>query len=359
MVTSLTLTPIMSASALGPRHGEGVLRAWMERIAEFYERIIRQTLKHGWFSTGLLLFILAAGALVVLNQSTGFLPSMEEGGFVLDYLMPVGTSLSETDKTCRKIENLLMELPEIRSFSRRTGSELGFFATEQNRGDFLVSIVPSWQRTKSTTTIIEEVRNRIIHEIPQVSVSFVQIMQDTINDLVGNPSPIEVKIFGNDYQVIQDVSEGIQTAMEKVPGLVDLSRGFAYGNPEMTYHIDSAAVARAGLTTTDVEQQLKIALLGQEATKLKRDNFLLPVVVRYPDSIRRDPAWLADLPISDASGRCIPVSGLSQIRTQTTVNKLSRENQQPMVSVTANISGRDLGRVAKELREILRPISLP
>lgn len=359
MVTSLTLTPIMSASAVGPRPGEGIRRAWMERIAVFYERRIRQALMHSWFSAGMLLLVLAAGSLVMFNQSTGFLPLMDEGGFVLDYLMPVGTSLSETDKTCRKIENLLMNLPEVRSFSRRTGSELGLFATEQNTGDFLVALTPRWERNKTTTTLIEEIRNRITHEIPQVRVSFVQIMQDTINDLAGNPSPVEVRIFGNDYQAIQDMSEDIQTALHKVPGLVDLSRGFTYGNPEMTYHLNPTAITRASLTVTEVEQQIQTALLGQEATKLRRDNYLLPVVVRYPDSIRHDPAWLADLPITDGSGRSIPVSALCRLSAQTTVNELSRENQQPVVYVTANTSGRDLGRIAEDIRENLRAIALP
>jgi multidrug efflux pump subunit AcrB len=155
------------------------------------------------------------------------------------------------------------------------------------------------------------------------------------------------------------VSEDIQTALHKIPGLVDLSRGFTYGNPEMTYHLNPTAVTRTGLTVAEVEQQIQTALLGQEATKLRRDNYLLPVVVRYPDSIRHDLAWLAELPITDGSGRSIPVSALCRLNAQTTVNELSRENQQPVVYVTANTSGRDLGRVAENIRENLRAIALP
>jgi CzcA family heavy metal efflux pump len=359
MAASLTLTPIMSASAVGPRAGEGSHRAWMDRIAALYERIIRKALRHLWLAAFALVLIAAGGGLAVMNQSTGFLPSMDEGGFVLDYLMPVGTSLTETDKTCRKIEGILMELPEVRSFSRRTGSELGLFATEQNTGDLLVALTPRSKREKNTNDLIGELRLRIAREIPQVEVSFVQIMQDTINDLAGNPSPIEVKIFGSDYHVIQELSGQIESVMEKVPGLVDLTRGFAYGNPEMTYHLDAAAVARAGLTVTDVEQQLQAALLGQEATQLRRKNYLLPVVVRYPDSIRHDPTWLGSLPIADGLGRAIPASVLSHLDTQLAVNELSRENQQPLVSVEANISGRDLGSVASDLRGRLERFPFP
>ncbi len=359
LVTSLTLIPIMSVSPLGPREGEGAHRAWMDWIASFYEKSIRQALSYRWFLAGALLLLVAVSALTMIHQPTGFLPSMDEGGFVLDYLMPVGTSLDETDKTCRKIESLLRDLPEVQSFSRRTGAELGLFATEQNTGDFLVALSPHTKRTKSTTQLIEETRLRIAREIPQVEVSFVQIMQDTINDLAGNPSPVEVKIFGNDYRAIQDVSVDVQAVMGKVPGLVDISRGFAYGNPEITYYLDPIAIARAGLTVPDVEQQLQTALLGQETATLKRDNYLLPIVVRYPDSLRHDPAWLANLPVMDGSGQSIPASVLCRMDSQIAVNELSRENQQPVVSVTANISGRDLGRVAEDLRAKLTPVRLP
>jgi CzcA family heavy metal efflux pump len=359
MVISLTLTPIMSVSRFGPSKGNGTHRVWMDLISAFYEKCIRQALLHRWLSGAALLLVLAVGSLVLFHQSTGFLPSMDEGGFVLDYLMPVGTSLGETDKTCRKIESLLRDCPEVQSFSRRTGSELGFFATEQNTGDFLVSLKPRWERKKSTIALIGEIRNRIAHEIPQVSVSFVQIMQDTIDDLAGNPSPIEVKIFGNDNMSIQDVADDIQAIMQKIPGLVDFSRGSTYGNPEMIYHLDPAAVMRAGLTVTEVERQIQTGLMGQEAAQISRDNSFLPVVVRYPDSIRHDPDWLVNLPISDGMGRSIPVSVLGNLTRQNAVNELSRENQQPVVSVKANISGRDLGRVAEELREKFRSFPLP
>jgi CzcA family heavy metal efflux pump len=359
MAVSLTLIPIISAGKIGPRPGETATRRWMESIAAYYEKSIRRALRHPWLTAGIVLAIAVAGVAVAFHQSTGFLPSMDEGGFVLDYLMPVGTSLSETDADCRKIEAILSQVPEIQSYSRRTGMELGFFVTEQNTGDFLVALKPHRERHRSTDDVMDEVRRRIAREIPQIEVSFVQIMQDTLNDMAGNAAPLEVKVFGNDYRVIQDLAGRVVDVMESVPGVVDVASGVSYGSPEITYHLDGEAIAREGLTVGAAQEQLRTALLGEEATKLRRSNYLEPVVVRYADAIRRDPTWLAQVPIANGTGRVIPAAAICHLEEKTNVNELARENQQPLVSVEANISGRDLGSTAGELRTRLAALPLP
>jgi len=207
--------------------------------------------------------------------------------------------------------------------------------------------------------VIEEVRRRVNREVPQIEISFVQLMQDTLNDLAGNPTPLEVKIFGNDYRVIQNLAENVVKAMEQVPGVVDITSGVSFGSPEITYRLDGDAVSREGLTDSEVEDQLRAALLGEEATKIRRSNYLEPVVVRYADDIRRDPTWLAQIPITNGSGRVIPAAAVSRLEEKINVNELARENQQPLVAVTANISGRDLGGTANDLRVKLAAIPLP
>jgi multidrug efflux pump subunit AcrB len=187
----------------------------------------------------------------------------------------------------------------------------------------------------------------------------VQIIQDTLNDLSGSSAPLEVKIFGNDYHVIQDLSEGVVKIMEGTEGVVDVEPGVSYGSPEITYEVNADAVSRAGLTGQDVENQLRTALLGEEATKLKRNNYLIPVVVRYADSIRKNPTWVSQIPIANSEGHTIPASLVSKIKEVINVNELMRENQQPLVSVEANISDRDLGSIAKELNAKLAKLELP
>ena len=147
--------------------------------------------------------------------------------------------------------------------------------------------------------------------------------------------------------------------MESVPGVVDVSSGVSYGSPEITYQLDADAISREGLTIADAEEQLRIALLGEEATKIRRSNYLEPVVVRYSDTIRQDPTWLAEVPITNGTGSIIPASAICRIEEKLNVNELARENQQPLVSVAANISGRDLGSTAKDLRAKLSSLPLP
>jgi CzcA family heavy metal efflux pump len=359
MVMSLTLTPILSAGKIGPRLGESTTRQWMEAIAGFYEKSIYKVLRHPWVTACIIICIAAVGIIFATRQTTGFLPAMDEGCFVLDYFMPVGTSLSETDKNCRKIENMLTQVPEIKSFSRRTGMELGFFVTEQYTGDFLIALKSPKERERSTEEIINDLRKQITHEIPQIEVEFVQIMQDELNDMAGESAPLDIKIFGNDYKVIQSLADNVVGIMESVSGVVDVTSGVSYGSPEITYKLDSDAVSREGLTIAEAEEQLRIAMLGQEATKIRRSNYLEPVVARYSDTIRQDPTWLAQIPIANSSGQIIPASVISRIEEKTNVNELNRENQQPLVSVTANISERDLGSTAKELRKKLASLPLP
>jgi CzcA family heavy metal efflux pump len=360
MIVSLTLIPIISAGKFGPHADEKITRKWMKYISDFYERNIRKFLKYPKTSAAIILLIALIGAWPAWKQSTGFLPAMDEGGFVLDYEMPIGTSLSETDKNCRKIENILTQTKEVASYSRRTGLELGFFVTEQNTGDFLVSLKFLKNRDRSTDEVVDEIRQRILKEVPQIDVSFVQIMQDTINDLAGNAAPLEVKIFGSDYRVIQDLSANVVKIMEKVTGVVDIKPGFSYGSPEITYQINDNAASRAGLTSQDVEKQLRTALLGEEATKIRRSNYLMPVVVRYSNEIRKDPTWLSQIPIANSAGKIIPASLIAKISEKINVNELARENQQPLVSVTANLgSGSSLGNVANELNAALTKLALP
>ena len=359
MVISLSLTPLMAAGRLGPRSGDKTERGWMQWLSRRYETLARRILRKPALSALALAMVLGAGIFAVLHQATGFLPAMDEGAFVLDYTMPVGTSLSETDKNCRKIEAILAQTPGVASFSRRTGEELGFFATEQFTGDFLVGLNPFKEREQTSEEIVEAIRERIGKEIPQIAVEFVQVMQDTLNDLSGAPAPLEAKIFGSDYRTIQGLAKQVATVMEATPGIVDVTNDVSFGAPEITYRIDTDAASRLGLRSADVEKQLKSALFGEKTTELRQGERLVPVWLRYPDAYRRDPAWLGTLPLSDASGRLIPSALVSRIEERSATNELARENQQPMVAVTAGIEGVDLGTAARRVREGLARLEKP
>src|SRR5205807_2202747 len=181
------------------------------------------------------------------RMETGFLPEMDEGGYVLDYWTPPGTSLAETDRILRQIETRIQRMPETGSFSRRTGAELGLFVTEQNKGDFLVKMKPRSQRKRSTDEVIADLRSQIQQNVPGIQVEFIKILQDMIGDLEGSPEPVEIKLFGDSMPVLAQAAEEIGAKIQKIPGIVDY-KGILKGNPEIIFHVDPALAGRLGLT---------------------------------------------------------------------------------------------------------------
>src|SRR5262249_2985108 len=218
---------------------------------------------------------------------TGFLPEMDEGGFVLDYLPPAGTSLSETDSLVRQMEQRVAALPEKSAFSRRTGAELGLFATEQNKGDILVKLKPRGQRGRDIEEIISGLREDITKNISGVDVEFIQILQDMLGDLEGAPEPVEIKIFGNDSEQLNKIADDLAPKLQKVQGLVDY-KGPQRGNPELVIQVDPAQAAHVGLTVEQVSQQLHAGLLGDSPTELRQSDRLIPIRLRYADKFRYD-----------------------------------------------------------------------
>ncbi|HET6373657.1 MAG TPA: efflux RND transporter permease subunit, partial [Candidatus Polarisedimenticolia bacterium] len=305
--------------------------------------------------------VLALGALTAVlywQIPSGFLPAMDEGGFVLDYLTPPGTALEETDRLIRKVEGIVATTPEVASFSRRTGSELGLFATQQNKGDILVRLKARSQRRRSAGEIIAALRPKVQEAAPGAEIEFVQLLQDMIGDLEGAPTPIEVKIFGDDPEVLEKVAALVEPVLRDVRGVVDLV-GLQRGNPEISFDIDTVAAGRLGLTVEGISDQLAAGWLGEVATSLRLLDRSIPVRVRYPDDYRFDPSRLGNTPVRGAEGRVVPVSSLGRVVATNGHSTLTRENLRQMGLLTAHLEGRDLGSAVGEIRARLASIALP
>ena len=171
---------------------------------------------------------------------------MDEGGFVLDYWTPTGTSLPETDRMVGRIEKILSDTPEVLGFARRTGAELGLFATPQNTGDIVVRLRPRSQRSRSSEAVVEELRATFEKDLPGMTVEFVQLLQDMLGDLEGNPEPIEVKIFGDDLPTLAKLGDVVAEKMKHVDGVVDIVAP-QRGNPEMNVQRGSHAGGQSGV----------------------------------------------------------------------------------------------------------------
>jgi multidrug efflux pump subunit AcrB len=255
------------------------------------------------------------------------------------------------------VENLLRQTPDIAAFTRRTGSELGLFATQQNKGDVLVRLKPRRQR-RAAEEVIGELRDKLAEAAPLLDIEFIQLLQDMLGDLEGESAPIEVKVFGDDPEILAQVSEKIETMLGEVGGVVDVV-GVQRGNPETTWDFDPAAVGRLGLNVTQATEQLADAWLGDVQTELRLPDRTIPVRVRYPDPYRLDPTRMAATPIRAEDGRMAPLSALAQATTTEGALILERENLRQMALVTAHLDNRDLGGAVADVRSKLAAMTLP
>jgi len=328
------------------------------RLTRTYGRALNVIVHRPLLAVGFAVVLAAASIGLFFVSATGFLPKADEGGFVVDYLTPAGSSLEETDRLVRAMERVISATPEVASYSRRTGSELGLFATAQNTGDILVRLKPRGQRDKSSEEVIADMRPKLQEAAPLTEVEFVQLLQDMLGDLEGAPTPIEIKIFGDDPDVLERLAEPVQAMLEKVDGVVDVV-GMQRGNPEVTWNVDPVAAARVGMTIEQVADQMSAAWLGEVPTDLRLLDRRVPVRVRLDDRSRFDPTRLPQTLLHSPDGALVPVSSVAQPVRANGQAELLRENLRQMAVVSGRLEGRDLGSAVAEVQGKLRDLKLP
>ena len=331
---------------------------WHGRLEQTYERMLGVMVRRPLIAVATGALLLALTVVLFSRVGTGFFPPADEGGFVLDYLTPEGSALADTDRQVRLMERVVAETPEVAAYSRRTGSELGLFATAQNSGDILVRLKPRNQRSRSSEEIISDLRERVHEAVPLVEIEFVQLLQDMLGDLEGSAEPIEVKIFGDDPERLAALAGPVEEALSGIDGVVDVV-GPQRGNPEVTWTIDPLAAARYGLSAQQVSKQLAGNWLGQLTSDLRLADRTIPVRVRLPDSVRFNTDALPHTLIRTGDGKPIP---LSEVATMTRANgqgELRRENLRPMAVVSGRLEGRDLGSAVSDIQSKLRELPLP
>ncbi len=360
LVLSLSLIPLLCGwlyrNASG--HAAPAGKPSGNALDSLYERSLERVLHRPVPVILATLGLAIGGGFLYWRIPSGFLPSMDEGGFVVDYLTPPGTALEESDRVVRRIERILSETPEVAAFSRRTGSEMGLFATAQNKGDLLVRLKPLSERSRSAEEIISALRPRLHEAAPGVDIEFVQLLQDMIGDLEGASSPIEVKIFGDDPAVLASLAAQAEPILSGIRGVVDVV-GVERGSPEVTWNIDSVAAGRLGLTADQVSNQIASAWMGEVATDLWLLDRSIPVRVRYPDSVRFDPARLGTTLIRGTGGELVPLASLARPTSKEGQSEVIRENLRQMALITAHLEHRDLGGAVSEVRSGLSQLKLP
>ncbi|MEO6236651.1 MAG: efflux RND transporter permease subunit, partial [Vicinamibacterales bacterium] len=359
LLQALTLIPLLARWAANKR-GPGRASAQPHHaglLERSYARSLDATMRRPMLGIVVALLLAAAGVLLFMRLGSGFLPAADEGGFVIDYNAPPGTALPEIDRVVLKMENVLKQTPDIAAFTRRTGSELGLFATQQTKGDILVRLKPAGGR-KPAEEVITDLRDELQDAAPGFEIEFVQLLQDMLGDLEGAPTPIEVKVFGDDPDVLAELSEQIEGELEKVEGVVDLV-GVQRGNPETTWDIDPTAIGRLGLNVTQVSEQLSDAWLGDVRTELRLSDRTVPVRVRYPDAYRMDPQRMSETPVRAQDGRSVPLGSVAHATTSEGALILDRENLRQMAIVSGRLEGRDLGSAVADIETRLATVKLP
>jgi multidrug efflux pump subunit AcrB len=346
----------MSGHAGGKGKAKGVLASIgraIDTLSDKYQRSLDRALHHTRLMIVGAIVLIIAGVLAYKSVPTGFLPEIDEGAFVLDYWSPGGSALAETDRQVNIAEKILLATPEVTGISRRTGAELGLFATEQNRGDIVVRLKPESQRRRSSQEVINEVRTKISSAVPRLRIEFVQILSDVINDLAGAARPVEIRLFGSDLHMLEAYAKSLEPKMTKVDGVEDFFSGVSEMSPELMMHINSAEANRVGLTPDQVGSSVNGALLGVPAGQVRLQDRSIGVRVRAPDAVRNDALRLGSLPVAIPGSRTTaPLSAMATFEPVQTRSAYTRENQQQMITMTADVTA-PLGTVMNGVNAVL------
>jgi multidrug efflux pump subunit AcrB len=331
------------------------------RVITVYERAMRTVLARPWILAASFLAIVVLSFASYKLLGSDLLPEMDEGGFILDYLTPPGSSLAESNRILLRIDKILRSTAEVETTSRRTGLQLGLAAvTEANSGDFTVKLKAD--RKRAIDDIISDIRSRIEAEEPTVKVEFVQLLQDMIGDLTSQPEPVVIKLFSQDGKLLNDAGPRVAEAIGKVAGVVDVLNGVenTISGPSTTFQVDPMIAARAGFTGEEVATDAAAVLDGEPAaTPLVINDRAYPIRVRFPDESRATLDRMSNTLLVSGSGRTATLGSLARIDTSTGETEIRRENLQRLVQVTARLEGVDLGSGIAAVKKAVNDLRLP
>lgn len=331
-----------------------ILRAVVKR----YEWVLSRALDHRWIVVVIIVAVLIGSYALYNALGSEFLPEFDESAFILDYWAPPGASLTETDRMLHDVEEKLMKTPEIESYSRRTGLELGLFVTEPNRGDFAVKLKPGHKR--ATDEVISDLRGQIAEAEPALEVEFVGIVPDVIGDLQGAPEPIEIKLFSEDAAALDAKADEVETSIKKVSGVVDTKSGVVVSGPAITFKIDPQRASRFGVTADDIARTAETAMTGDEASQILQQDRLIRVRVIFPADVRTSLDKVKALQVRSSSGQLFRIDQVADIEYEKGLTEIGRENLRQTVAVTGRLEGKDLGTAISQIRtQLTKDVKLP
>jgi CzcA family heavy metal efflux pump len=377
LALALTWTPTLSHYLLRHRKPSAenpeTVPLWLMRS---YERALRFTLAHRWTLALFTLVLIAVSYVCYRQTGSDLLPAMDEGGFIVDYTMPPGSSLSETNRVISHVEKILRETPEVATTARRTGLQLGLAAvTEANQGDISVKLKPMasvWsrlfgsasanERKRSGDEVIADVRAKIAEAEPLLDVEFPQLLQDMIGDLTSAPQPVVIKLFSEDGDLLRHWAPVEASAIKKLPGVVDVEDGIeaTTSGTAFTFTIDPAIAARAGFTPQEVELDASAMLQGEPSTTpVVQDSRSYTIRVQFPPSVRQTLDSMQKTLLVSGTGKTATIGSLATMTEIPGQTEIIRENLQRSVDVTARFEGINLGAGMAAIQKAVAESNLP
>ena len=346
---------------------EAHLSGFFGRIVDFYAKAMRGFLQRP--------LAMAIGSVVIIILSyvcfsflkKDLLPEMDEGGFILDYDTPPGSSLAESDRVLNHIEEIVRSQPEVESTSRRTGLQLGLAAvTEANRGDFTVKLKRN--RERDIDEIIADVRGEVESSEPAAKVEFVQVLQDMIGDLTSRPEPIVIKLFCQDQKVLLKAGPRVADTLKsleiggKKHRVVDILDGIenSTSGPATTFQIDPLVVSRSGFTPEEVSTDAAAILEGEPAaTPVVVNDRVYPIRIRFPEKNRSSLERMSNTLLASSTGHTATLGSLARVSSEPGQTEIRRENLQRLLEVTARFEGVDLGTGMPAVQKAVSDLHLP
>ncbi len=343
------------------------LSGFFGRIVEFYAGTMRAILKRPWALAASAILVVALSVLCYSFLGADFLPAMDEGGFILDYFTPPGSSLAESNRILLHIEEILKSAPEVENTSRRTGLQLGLVAvTEANNGDFTVRLKKD--RKRDIDDIIADIRSEIESTEPGTKVEFIQLLQDMIGDLTSAPEPVVIKLFSQDGKLLNETAPRVAEAIDKIKiggnphPVVDVLNGIenTISGPAVTYQVNPTVAARAGFTPEEVAVNAAAVLEGEPAaTPVILNDRAYTIRVRFPDQNRSSLDSMSNALLTSSSGRTATLGSLAAISMDPGQTEIRRENLQRLVQVTGRFEGVDLGTGIAAVQKTVNNLHLP
>jgi CzcA family heavy metal efflux pump len=366
LALALTWTPTLSHYLLRKRrtgtqeHPESAGPV-MGRVVRVYERVLRFALARPLILAVMVLVLIGASYLCYRSLGSDLLPSMDEGGFILDYIMPAGSSLEDTNKALLEVESILKTVPEVENTSRRTGLQLGLAqVTEANTGDFTVKLKRN--RHRSVDEVIADVREKVTDRLPMLQVEFIQLLQDMIGDLTSAPEPIEIKLFSQNPDLLREWAPRVGDRIKKIPGVVDILNGIdnTISGPAITFKVNQMVAARAGFTPEEIELDISAVLQGEPApTPVVLNDRQYTIRVRYPEEARATVENIRNALLVSSTGKTATLGSLAEVIESPGQTEIRRENLQRDVAVTARLEGTNLGAGMAAVQKAVAELGLP